>query len=97
MKKNRVNIIYLIDKGEKAQIAKIYFLGDKKVRDKRLRDVITSEESKFWKFISKNVYLNQERINLDKRLLATVSRWMVSYGQNLLPGHPTPRRLPNLS
>ena len=74
LKKNRVNIIYLIDKGEKAKIARIYFLGDKKVRDKRLRDVITSEESKFWKFISKNVYLNQERINLDKRLLKNYYR-----------------------
>ena len=31
---NRVNIVYYIDKGEKAKIAKIYFLGDKKVREK---------------------------------------------------------------
>ena len=74
LKKNRVNITYIIDKGEKAKITRIYFLGDKKVRDKRLRDVITSEESKFWKFISKNVYLNQERINLDKRLLKNYYR-----------------------
>ena len=46
-----------------------FFLGDKKIRDKRLRDIITSEESRFWKFISRNVYLNKSRINLDKRLL----------------------------
>ena len=67
--KNRVNITFLIDKGEKAKIAKIYFLGDKKIRDKKLRDIITSQESKFWKIISKNVYLNEQRIDLDKRLL----------------------------
>ena len=44
-------------------------MGDKKFRDKKLRDIIVSEENKFWKFISRNVYLNQERIELDKRLL----------------------------
>ena len=69
LKRNRVNLIYSIDKGEKAKISKIYFLGDKKIRENRLRDVITSQEAKFWKFISKNVYLNKGRVELDKRLL----------------------------
>ena len=69
LEKNRVNILYSIDTGEKAKISKIYFLGDKKFRDTKLRDIIVSEENKFWKFISRNVYLNQERIALDKRLL----------------------------
>ena len=68
-KKNRVNLIYSLDKGKRAKISKIFFLGDKKLRDKRLRDVITSQEAKFWKFISRNVYLNKSRIDLDKRLL----------------------------
>jgi len=44
-------------------------LGEKEIRDKKLRDIITSQESKFWKFISRNVYLNKARIDLDKRLL----------------------------
>ena len=61
--------LYMKKMGEKAKIAKIYFLGDKKIRDKKLRDIITSGESKFWKFISTNVYLDQARINLDKRLI----------------------------
>ena len=67
--KNRVNIVYLIEKGDKAKISKIVFLGDKKIRDKRLRDVITSQESQFWKFLSRNIFLNKGRIELDKRLL----------------------------
>ena len=69
LKKNRVNLIYTIDKGEKAKISKIFFLGDKKIRDNRLRNIITTQEAKFWKFISRNVYLNKARIELDKRLL----------------------------
>ena len=32
--KNRVNLSYKIDKGKKAKIAKIYFLGEKKIREK---------------------------------------------------------------
>ena len=38
---NRVNLIYKIDKREKAKITKIYFLGDKKVKERRLRNIIT--------------------------------------------------------
>jgi len=69
LEKNKVNLIYSIDKGEKAKIYKIFFLGDKKIRDNRLRSIITSEETKFWKFLSRNVYLSEGRIELDKRLL----------------------------
>ena len=74
LEKNRVNVIFNLDKGKKAKIAKIYFLGDKKIRDKKLRDIITSQESRFWKVISKNVYLNKQRIELDKRLLKSYYR-----------------------
>ena len=74
LEKNRVNLIYSMDKGKKAKISKIYFLGDKKIREKKLRDIITSEESTFWKFISRNVYLNKGRIELDKRLLKSYYR-----------------------
>ena len=35
--KNRVNLSFNIEKGDKAKIAKIYFLGDKKIRDRRFR------------------------------------------------------------
>jgi len=69
LKKNRINLIYSIDTGEKAKIAKIFFLGDKKVRNLRLYDIITSQENKFWKVLSRNVYLNEQRVELDKRLL----------------------------
>ena len=74
LEKNRVVIRYEINKGEKAKISKIYFLGDKKIREKKLRDVITSQEAQFWKFISRNIYLSQERIELDKRLLKNYYR-----------------------
>ncbi|MBH90880.1 MAG: outer membrane protein assembly factor BamA [Candidatus Marinimicrobia bacterium] len=66
---NTVNLIFNIKKGDRSKIKKIYFIGDKKIKSKRLRDVITSEEAKLWKFLTRNIYLNTERIELDKRLL----------------------------
>jgi len=68
--KNIINLIYSIEKGVRTKISKVYFIGDKgKARNKRLRDVITSEEARFWKVLSRNIYLNPDRIELDKRLL----------------------------
>ena len=66
---NSVNLKINIELGEKAKIKKIIFLGNKVFKDKRLKEVITSEEHRFWKFVSNNVYINKELINLDKRLL----------------------------
>tara|TARA_Y100000590_G_scaffold70869_1_gene77656 strand:+ start:11082 stop:13325 length:2244 start_codon:yes stop_codon:yes gene_type:complete len=74
LENNRINLIYTIEKGEKAKIAKIYFLGDKKIREKKLRDIITSQENKFWKFIARSVYLSEARVELDKRLLKNYYR-----------------------
>ena len=66
---NSINITYDIDLGEKAKISKISFIGDKKFKDKKLKNIIVSEENKFWKFITNKKYVNESIINLDKRLL----------------------------
>ncbi len=66
---NSIDLIYEINKGKRAKIGKIVFIGDKKIKDSKLRGVITSEENKAWKFLSTKKYLNQERIKLDTRLI----------------------------
>tara|TARA_Y100000768_G_C23981455_1_gene686050 strand:+ start:531 stop:2777 length:2247 start_codon:yes stop_codon:yes gene_type:complete len=66
---NKINLIYKINLGEKARVAKITFTGNKIFKDKKLRSIIVSEEYKFWKFISGKKYLNEELIDLDGRLL----------------------------
>tara|TARA_B100001121_G_scaffold206789_1_gene180932 strand:+ start:750 stop:2999 length:2250 start_codon:yes stop_codon:yes gene_type:complete len=66
---NSIKLKINIDLGNKAKIKNISFIGDKKIKDKKLLEVIASEEHKFWKFISNKVYLNESIINLDKRLL----------------------------
>ena len=67
---NSVRLIYDIDLGDKAKISEISFIGNKKIKDRKLSNVITTEEAKFWKFISNRTYLDNQRIELDKRLLA---------------------------
>ena len=64
-----VDLIFDIDLGEKAVISKIEFVGDKKIKDRILRNIITSEEAKFWKVVTTNKFLNKAKIERDKRLL----------------------------
>ena len=66
---NTVDLIYDVILGEKALITKIKFIGDKKIKDRKLRSVIVSEEAKFWKFISRTKYLDINRIKFDEKLL----------------------------
>ena len=66
---NSIRLSYDIDLGKKAQIKEIIFIGDKKFKDRKLRNVITSEVSQPWKFISRKQYIDEKRIELDKRLL----------------------------
>ena len=81
---NRINLIYFLDKGKKTDISKINFIGDKKIREKRLRDLIVSEESKFWKILSRNTYLNYNNIELDKRLLINYYKSLGYYDVQVL-------------
>ncbi len=69
LENNMVNIIHEIDLGQKGRIKKISFVGEKIFKDRKLRNIIISEEYKFWKFISGRKYLNEETISLDQRLL----------------------------
>ena len=66
---NKVNITFNVDLGEKAKIKKISFIGDKIYKDSKLKNIIVSEEYKFWKFISGKKYLNEKLNKLDLRLL----------------------------
>ena len=67
--KTSIDLLISVERGNKTKISSIDFTGNKKIRSKRLKEVIASEEDKFWKIISKNTSLSQNLINLDQRLL----------------------------
>tara|TARA_B100000787_G_scaffold114077_1_gene84997 strand:+ start:191 stop:2443 length:2253 start_codon:yes stop_codon:yes gene_type:complete len=66
---NKIDLFYKVELGKKSKISKISFIGDKKFKDSTLKNIILSEEYKFWKFISGKKYLNENLISYDKRLL----------------------------
>jgi outer membrane protein insertion porin family len=66
---NLINVEFKIDLGDRAKISKISFIGDKIYKNRKLSNVIVSEEYKFWKFISGKKYLQEQLIELDRRLL----------------------------
>ena len=81
---NSVRLEIEIDQGKKAKIKKILFVGDKNIKDKKLLEVIGSEEHKFWKFVSSKVYLNAQLIELDKRLLENYYKNLGFYNVQIL-------------
>ena len=68
------DVLIEIDRGEKTKISSIKFVGNNSIRGNRLKDIIASEESKFWKVISRNTVLSENLINLDIRLLRNYYR-----------------------
>ena len=76
---NNFDLVISIERGNITAISSISFIGDKKIRDKRLRDIIASEEDKFYKFISRNTKFTENLINLDIRLLNNYYRSLGYY------------------
>jgi len=81
---NRINLLYFLEKDKKTNISKINFTGDKKIKERRLRDLIVSEEKKFWKFLSRNTFLSYRNIELDKRLLINYYKSLGYYDVQVL-------------
>ncbi len=77
------DLLIQIDRGNQTKISSIKFIGNKTVRANRLRDVIASEENKFWKVISRNTNLSESLINLDSRLLINYYKSLGFYDVNV--------------
>jgi len=66
---NRINLVYEISEGSEAKIKKINFVGNKKFSDSTLKDVIYSEETRWYKFWGGSDKFDQDRLNYDKDVL----------------------------
>ena len=81
---NTIDLVFNIDLGKKAFINEIVFIGDKKYKKRKLLNVITSEEDRFWKFLTSKRLLNKQRIELDKRLLLNFYKNQGYYNVSIL-------------
>ncbi|MCS6891648.1 MAG: outer membrane protein assembly factor BamA [Rhodovarius sp.] len=66
---NRVDVVFEITEGEQARIARINFVGNRGFSDSRLRDVISSRESAFYRFFSSADLYDPDRLAFDRELL----------------------------
>jgi|APGre2960657468_1045069.scaffolds.fasta_scaffold14092_1 outer membrane protein insertion porin family len=67
--KNRIELIYEINEGPKANIGEIYFIGNKEFPDRELSEQISTKKSVWWKFLSSSDIYDSDRIEFDKEIL----------------------------
>lgn len=66
---NRIDLIFDINEGKKADIANISFVGNKVFSDSALKDEITTKETKWYKFLSSTDTYDSDRISFDREKL----------------------------
>lgn len=66
---NRVDLVFEIDEGDLTEIAAIRFVGNKNFSDSRLREVIATRESAWWRFLSTDDTYDPDRLTFDRELL----------------------------
>ncbi|RAI00290.1 outer membrane protein assembly factor BamA [Acuticoccus sediminis] len=65
----RVDLIFLINEGSKANVARITFVGNNSFSDSRLRDVIKTKESGLLGFLRTTDVYDPDRLQTDQELL----------------------------
>ena len=64
-----IDVLIEIDRGKKTKISTINFIGNKKISNRKLRDITASEEHKFWRVLTKNTNFSNSILDLDTRLI----------------------------
>lgn len=66
---NRVDLVFVIDEGPATRVESIRFIGNTVYSDSRLRDVIRTRESAWWRFLTTEDTYDPDRLALDQELL----------------------------
>ena len=66
---NRVNLVFKIHDGKATFISRITFVGNEHYSESTLRDVISSRQSAWWRFLSTSDSYDPARVGLDQDLL----------------------------
>lgn len=69
LSQNRVDVVFNINEGALTLISRISFVGNHAFSENKLRGVISSRETAFYKIFSTDDEYNPERLNYDKELL----------------------------
>ncbi len=74
---NRVDLVFEINEGPVTGVRRINFVGNRKHSDRDLRDVILTEETRWYRFLSSNDSYDPDRVAFDRELLR---RWYLQRG-----------------
>lgn len=74
---NRVDLVFEINEGDLTKIARIRFVGNQKYSDSRLREAISTRESRWYRFLSNDDTYDPDRLTLDREQLR---RFYLSHG-----------------
>ncbi|MDE1905991.1 MAG: outer membrane protein assembly factor BamA [Rhodospirillales bacterium] len=66
---NRVNVVFQCDEGAATKISRITFIGNQHFSQSALRDVVSSRQNAWWRFLSSTDVYNPQRIEYDEYLL----------------------------
>ena len=74
---NRVNLVFEIDEGPQTRIRKVNFIGNEKFSDTQLERVVSSKESRWYRFLTANDKYDPDRLAYDAELLR---RYYLNHG-----------------
>lgn len=66
---NRVNLVFEIQEGDITKVESIRFVGNKNYSDSKLRSVISTKETAWYRFVSNSDRYDADRLSYDQELL----------------------------
>jgi outer membrane protein insertion porin family len=69
LEQNRVDLVFEINEGKWTEVRNIRFIGNGKYSDARLREVIRTRETRWYRYFSSDDNYDPDRLNLDRDLL----------------------------
>jgi len=66
---NRVDIVFEITEGELTKVHRIVFVGNKRFSDSQLRSVVSTKESRWYRFLTSDDIYDPDRVSYDQDLL----------------------------
>ena len=66
---NRIDLAFEIDEGEPTTIRSVRFVGNRRFSDRKLRSVIRTKETAWYRFLASNDIYDPDRLTLDRELL----------------------------
>ncbi|MFZ8951219.1 MAG: outer membrane protein assembly factor BamA [Alphaproteobacteria bacterium] len=66
---NRVDIVFEITEGDLTKVHRILFVGNKRFSDSQLRSVVSTKESRWYRFLTSDDIYDPDRVSYDQDLL----------------------------